>query len=136
MQHTWALLPEDVKTKFTPFYLLFSFCLGVVKLPFIDKNRLLEAMNTVYEQLTEEEVIRNSLGTDKLWVSDSDKLYDFVSTVYTKRATLDPIPLDTTKSDGITGFINDDPDCIPRSTLRAPIPDHDLPDISNDCSLR
>ncbi|CAO3672096.1 unnamed protein product [Umbelopsis ramanniana] len=108
---------------------------GVVKLPFIDKDRLLEAMNTVYDQLTEEEVIRNSLGTDKMWVSDSDKLYDFVSTVYTKRATHDPIPLDTTKSDGITGFINDDPECIPRSTLRAPIPDHDLPDISNDCSL-
>jgi len=108
---------------------------GVVKLPFIDKDRLLEAMNTVYDQLNEEERYRNTHGPDKLFVSDSNKLYDSVSTVYTKRANQDPIMLDPSKSDGITGFVNNDPDCIPRSTLRSPLPDHDLPDISNDKSL-
>ncbi|CAM0137158.1 5'-3' exoribonuclease 2 [Umbelopsis sp. WA50703] len=108
---------------------------GVVKLPFIDKNRLLEAMDTVYDQLTEEEQMRNTLGPDKLFVADTNKLYDFISTVYTKRGSQEPIPLDPSKSDGITGFINNDPDCIPRSTLRSPLPDHDLPDIANDRSL-
>lgn len=111
-------------------------CAGVVKLPFIETSRLLEAMNTVYDQLNDEEKARNSVGNSILFVEEQHKLYNSVSTVYTKRATEGNLVLDTRLSAGMTGSVDKDPDCIPRSTLRTPLPNHDLPDISNDKSIR
>jgi 5'-3' exonuclease len=108
---------------------------GVVKLPFIDSTRLLTAMDTVYDKLNEEEVHRNSLGPSILYVSESHKAYDFISTVYTKRSTDETIKLDARLTDGLTGEIGKDAECIPRSTLRSPLPDFDLPDIANDKSI-
>ncbi|CDS06355.1 hypothetical protein LRAMOSA08883 [Lichtheimia ramosa] len=108
---------------------------GVVKLPFIETSRLLEAMNTVYDQLNDEEKARNSVGSSILFVEEQHKLYNSVSTVYTKRATEGNLVLDTRLSAGMTGSVDKDPDCIPRSTLRTPLPNHDLPDISNDKSI-
>jgi 5'-3' exoribonuclease 2 len=109
---------------------------GVVKLPFIDPHRLIEAMNTVYGQLNEEENMRNSEGPSILYVSEAHKLYNFVSTVYTKRSTNEKLQLDAKLSDGLTGDIDKDPECIPRSTFTSPLPNHDLPDIANDKSIR
>lgn len=108
---------------------------GVVKLPFIDTARLLEAMRTVYDQLDEEEVIRNSEGPSILYVSENHKAYNFISTVYTKRSTNEKMILDARLTDGLTGEIDKDSECIPRSTLRTPLPDFDLPDIANDKSI-
>ncbi|KAL7320183.1 5'-3' exoribonuclease 2 [Mucor circinelloides] len=108
---------------------------GVVKLPFIDTARLLEAMRTVYDQLNEEEVIRNSEGPSVLYVSENHKAYNFISTVYTKRSTNEKMILDARLTDGLTGEIDKDSECIPRSTLRTPLPDFDLPDIANDKSI-
>lgn len=109
---------------------------GVVKLPFIDTQRLLEAMNTVYDQLDEEENQRNSEGPSILYVSENHKVYNSVSNVYTKRNTNDKMILDARLSDGLTGEIDKDPECIPRSTLRTPLPQFDfLPDIANDKSI-
>lgn len=108
---------------------------GVVKLPFIDTTRLINAMNTVYDQLDEEEVHRNTAGPSVLYISESHKVYNSVSTVYTKRSTNDRMILDGRLSDGLTGEIDKDPECIPRSTLRTPLPDFDLPDIANDKSI-
>ncbi|KAI8367638.1 XRN 5'-3' exonuclease N-terminus-domain-containing protein [Radiomyces spectabilis] len=108
---------------------------GVVKLPFIDTGRLLEAMATVYDQLSDEEQHRNSAGPSILYVSENHKLYNYVSTVYTKRSTEEQMPLDPRLSDGMTGSVDRDPECIPRSTLRSPLPNHDLSDIANDKSI-
>jgi 5'-3' exoribonuclease 2 len=106
---------------------------GVVKLPFINTERLLTAMRTVYDQLDEEEVHRNSAGPSVLYVSENHKAYNAISTVYTKRT--DTLMLDARLTDGLTGEIDKDPECIPRSTLRTPLPDFDLPDIANDKSI-
>lgn len=109
---------------------------GVVKLPFIDTKRLLKAMDTVYDQLDEEENHRNSEGPSVLYVSEAHKSYNSISNVYTKRSTNERMILDARLSDGLTGEIDKDPECIPRSTLRTPLPDFDLPDIANDKSIR
>lgn len=106
---------------------------GVVKLPFINTERLLTAMRTVYDQLNEEEMHRNSAGPSVLYVSENHKAYNAISTVYTKRT--DTMMLDARLTDGLTGEIDKDPECIPRSTLRTPLPDFDLPDIANDKSI-
>ncbi|KAI7892621.1 XRN 5'-3' exonuclease N-terminus-domain-containing protein [Mucor mucedo] len=108
---------------------------GVVKLPFIDTKRLLKAMDTVYDQLNEEERQRNSEGPSVLYVSELHKAYNSISNVYTKRATNERMILDARLSDGLTGEIDKDPECIPRSTFRTPLPDFDLPDIANDKSI-
>jgi 5'-3' exonuclease len=90
-------------------------------------------MRTVYDQLDEEEVHRNSAGPSVLYVSENHKAYNAISTVYTKRT--DTLMLDARLTDGLTGEIDKDPECIPRSTLRTPLPDFDLPDIANDKSI-
>jgi 5'-3' exoribonuclease 2 len=108
---------------------------GVVKLPFIDTTRLIEAMDTVYDQLDEEEAHRNSAGPSVLYVSEAHKVYNSVSNVYTKRSTNERMILDARLSDGLTGEVDKDPECIPRSTLRTPLPNYDLPDIANDKSI-
>ncbi|KAI7854039.1 XRN 5'-3' exonuclease N-terminus-domain-containing protein [Circinella umbellata] len=108
---------------------------GVVKLPFIDPKRLLEAMAPLTDQLSEEEKIRNSEGPNVLYVEESHKLYNSISTVYTKRMSDERLPLDTKLSDGMTGSVDKDSECIPRSTLRSPLPSHDLADIANDKSI-
>ncbi|KAI8985950.1 XRN 5'-3' exonuclease N-terminus-domain-containing protein [Pilobolus umbonatus] len=108
---------------------------GVVKLPFIDTGRLLSAMDERYDQLNEEELQRNAEGPSVLFVSEAHKAYNFISTVYTKRASNEKLVLDPILSDGLTGEIDKDPECIPRSTFRSPLPEFDLPDIANDKSI-
>ncbi|KAI9252786.1 XRN 5'-3' exonuclease N-terminus-domain-containing protein [Helicostylum pulchrum] len=108
---------------------------GVVKLPFINTERLITAMNTVYDQLNEEEQHRNSEGPSILYVSEDHKVYNSIGNVYTKRSANERMILDARLSDGLTGEIDKDPECIPRSTLRTPLPDFDLPDIANDKSI-
>ena len=45
-------------------------------LPFIDEERLLSAMKPLYNQLNEEERLRNEIGDDLLFVAIENKLYD------------------------------------------------------------
>ena len=49
---------------------------GVALLPFIDEQRLLAAMKPLYNELNEEERIRNEFGNDLLFVAVENKLYD------------------------------------------------------------
>ena len=58
---------------------------GVALLPFIDRHRLLEAINPRFELMTEVERERSKLGQDNLFVSEEHPLYDYFSGLYTKR---------------------------------------------------
>lgn len=58
---------------------------GVALLPFIDEKRLLGAMGERYPQLSEDEVRRNKWGSNHIYVSDGNDLYDFFCGLYTKR---------------------------------------------------
>ena len=62
---------------------------GVALLPFIDQNRLLEAMAVDYPKLTEDQVRRNAWGTDVLCVSDEHSLYPSFESLYGKRKNQD-----------------------------------------------
>ena len=50
--------------------------IGVALLPFIDEKRLLSAMEPLWDELSEEELIRNGMGSDILFVGQQNKLYD------------------------------------------------------------
>lgn len=58
---------------------------GVALLPFIDEKRLLDAMSERYPALTEDEVRRNSWGSNVMYVSDEHRLYPFFESLYGKR---------------------------------------------------
>jgi 5'-3' exonuclease len=65
--------------------------LGVALLPFIDEQRLLSAMEPLWKGLTEEELIRNEMGSDVLYVAQGNKLYDVLADTF--YAMSDDVPV-------------------------------------------
>uniref|UniRef100_A0AAY5K7R1 5'-3' exoribonuclease n=1 Tax=Esox lucius TaxID=8010 RepID=A0AAY5K7R1_ESOLU len=55
---------------------------GVALLPFVDERRLRAALADVYPDLTSEELKRNSLGSDVLFVGKSHPICDFIQELY------------------------------------------------------
>lgn len=59
---------------------------GVALLPFIEEDRLLQAIGSMYPKLSAEDHARNELGKDVLYMSDQHPLYnDLASKFYSKR---------------------------------------------------
>lgn len=58
---------------------------GVALLPFIDQDRLLNAMDTVYDGLTELEISRNETGNELLWVGQHHPTFDKLCVLYAKQ---------------------------------------------------
>uniref|UniRef100_A0AAQ5Z816 5'-3' exoribonuclease n=1 Tax=Amphiprion ocellaris TaxID=80972 RepID=A0AAQ5Z816_AMPOC len=84
---------------------------GVALLPFVDERRLRAALAEVYPDLTAEEVKRNSLGSDVLFLSRSHLLFDFIHELYrTESHESTDIPAELCH--GIQGAINLDDDPI------------------------
>ncbi|KAF8165046.1 XRN 5'-3' exonuclease N-terminus-domain-containing protein [Crassisporium funariophilum] len=108
---------------------------GVALLPFINEQRLLEAMAIEYPNLSEDETRRNRWGNDVIYASDEHPLYPFYEALYGKRKSQEPVPIDTHLSMGMSGSVLPNPDCIPGSTYYSPLSDEGLPDIKNDRSL-
>lgn len=55
---------------------------GVALLPFVDEKRLLETVQTVYPQLTEAEVKRNTRGDDVFYVRKGHRGYSYLLGLY------------------------------------------------------
>ena len=127
---------------------------GVALLPFIDQDRLLDAMALEYPKLTEEEIRRNRWGNNIIYASVDHPIYPFYEKLYGKRKSQDvgrsvlicaefevltylpkPVVIDTALSHGIAGSVLPNPECIPGSTYYSPLTKQGLPDIKNDCSL-
>ena len=129
---------------------------GVALLPFIEEGRLLDAMGPRYNNLTDDERRRNKWGNNVLFVFESNALYPSLEALYGKRKKDDvwflrspcplrfvndlaiiiqPMPINTKLSKGMSGSLLPNPDCIPDSTFFSPLTTQDLPDIKNDRSL-
>jgi len=67
---------------------------GVALLPFIDEERLLNAMATQYPNLSDEEIRRNRWGHNILFASDEHPLYPFFEQLFGKRRKEDVRILD------------------------------------------
>lgn len=55
---------------------------GVALLPFIDADRLLEAMKPLYPKLNQEEIDRNSMGSDVLFTSATHSNFEYLCSIY------------------------------------------------------
>ncbi|KAG7220560.1 hypothetical protein INR49_017997 [Caranx melampygus] len=106
---------------------------GVALLPFVDERRLRAALADVYPDLTPEEVKRNSLGSDVLFISKSHPLFDFIQELYrTECSEGTEIPAELCH--GIQGTLNlDDDPILPDKVVTSPIPM--LRDISQNNSV-
>lgn len=62
---------------------------GVALLPFVDAERLKEQMKIVSTDLSDDEVSRNTRGTDTIFVGKDHQLYDYIEGLYTKRKVVD-----------------------------------------------
>lgn len=106
---------------------------GVALLPFVDERRLRAALSDVYPDLTVEEVKRNSLGSDVMFLSKSHPLFDFIHELYrteTKEATDIPPEL----CHGIQGKLSLDAcPILPEKTVESPIPT--LRDITQNFAI-
>ena len=58
---------------------------GVALLPFIDEKRLLDAMAPRYENLSEDEVNRNTWGSNTIFVFEDNPFYHALEALYGKR---------------------------------------------------
>jgi 5'-3' exoribonuclease 2 len=110
---------------------------GVALLPFIDRKRLLDAMELRYPLLSEDEVRRNKWGENDLFVGDGHPMFDFLSGLYTKRKHTEPKVIDPTISKGISGLVRPDENWLPQSTYYAPeaLSALNMPDIQDNKAM-
>ena len=110
---------------------------GVALLPFIDEKRLLEAMDTKYHLLSEEEVSRNELGKEALLFSTRHPLYEEIAVnFYSKKQGSSKLKLKPRISEGLAGLVEKNELYIPQSTLIFPLQDGGMPDLESDNSIR
>ncbi|KAK7178692.1 5 -3 exoribonuclease 2 [Paraphaeosphaeria sporulosa] len=92
---------------------------GVAILPFIDEKRLLAAMATKADQLTEDEVKRNESGKETLMFSQTGKLFQFMNKrIYRKGEK--KVQIDHQYSDALHGEVEPHELFIPDSQLIPP----------------
>lgn len=87
---------------------------GVALLPFVDENRLKQALLPLHNSLTADEKRRNILGEDLIYVGKHHKGYDFVRGLLegTDEESTITFVLDHTYFHGITGNVLPSPICV------------------------
>lgn len=110
---------------------------GVAILPFIDAERLLNAMATRYPLLSAEDVARNAMGKDVLIMSSRHPLYEEIATnFYSKRQGSPKYKLNPRISEGLAGKVEKNEDYIPQSSLISPLEEGVMPSLDEDNSIR
>jgi len=109
---------------------------GVALLPFIDEKRLLDAMNTKYHLLTEDEKARNEPGRDVLLFSSKNTVYsDVLTNFYSKKQGAPKFKLNTRNSAGLSGKVEKIETFLPQGPLVPPFENPLMPDLSEDQSM-
>ncbi|KAF4071002.1 hypothetical protein AMELA_G00279920 [Ameiurus melas] len=95
---------------------------GVALLPFVDERRLRAALEKVYPDLSPDEVRRNSLGSDVVFVAKSHPLCDFIKELY-RSESYEGTEIPAELCFGIQGALSLDEDPIlPDKPVESPIP--------------
>nr|CAB3267809.1 5'-3' exoribonuclease 2 [Phallusia mammillata] len=100
---------------------------GVALLPFVDEERMIKALESVYPDLTPAEKIRNSLGNDFLFVGPDHPLHELFKGLYeggSPPATYeDAADLDPSLAHGMAGKLWKDDFCsLDESVVPPPLP--------------
>lgn len=109
---------------------------GVALLPFIDQHRLLAALKSREDRLSDYEKRRNTWGDNVMFIGESNKLYDLFCRLYGVKAVTDQVPLDTKLSLGTSGSVLPDLSFVPNSSMETPLPNiPECPDLSPNNAL-
>lgn len=84
---------------------------GVALLPFVDESRLFKALKPYYRFLSEGENKRNTLGSNKLYVSPSNPGFSFIRGLY--QNNVDDSEEVQISIQGMQGTVLLDADCVP-----------------------
>jgi 5'-3' exoribonuclease 2 len=111
---------------------------GVALLPFIDSERLLEAMAKKYPLLPPEVAARNGMGKDILLIAEAHQaLYDDVATnFYSKKQGPPNFRLNPRISQGLTGKVEKNEAYLPHGSLNFPLEKGGMPSLDEDRSIR
>jgi len=109
---------------------------GVALLPFVDETRLLEALKDCESRLSEEELRRNSMGQEMLFISTSHKLYSQASKLYDEAANVHEIVLDAKLTGGFAGTLKRLKDAQRvGEPYQSPLDSTIVPDLLNNLAL-
>ncbi|KRX74599.1 5'-3' exoribonuclease 2 [Trichinella sp. T6] len=96
---------------------------GVVLLPFVDAERLNEALEVVYPDLTEEERFRNRQGNDLLFISSKHEAFDFIQSIYEGDMSAEWLNMDPSLCNGISLMVKPYKFHVPvGKTVHSPLP--------------
>jgi 5'-3' exoribonuclease 2 len=111
---------------------------GVALLPFIDSQRLLEAMAKKYPLLAPEVAARNGVGKDVLLIAEAhNDLYDHIATnFYSKKQGPPNFKLNPRVSEGLTGNVEKNEAYLPHGSLTFPLQSGGMPSLDEDRSIR
>lgn len=102
---------------------------GIPLLPFIDEMRLLKAVEKVYKTLTPEEIERNTLKEDVLFISRENKNYKrFVQELYEEEEDNKVVEFKH-KQSGLSGKVRRIKQFEIKATSKCPLKEGDLPDL-------
>ncbi|VDI83646.1 5'-3' exoribonuclease 2 [Mytilus galloprovincialis] len=108
---------------------------GVALLPFVDEKRLLKGLETVYSDLTPEEVFRNGRGKDRLFVGKRHPAYSFFEGLYEGERSEEGVEVNPSLTHGMAGRVwCDDKATMSGETIKSPLPQPEMKDIlDNQC---
>ncbi|KAI1004139.1 5'-3' exoribonuclease 2 [Podosphaera aphanis] len=110
---------------------------GVALLPFIDSQRLLDAMAKVYPKLPPDVAARNGVGKDVLLFAEAHQsLYaDVAKNFYSKKQGPGHFKLNSKVSQGLAGKVEKNDAFLPHSSLVFPLTSGDMPSLDDDRSI-
>lgn len=111
---------------------------GVALLPFIDSQRLLDAMAKKYPLLPPDVAARNGVGKDVLLVAEAhEALYDHIATnFYSKKQGPPNFRLNPRVSQGLVGQVEKNEAYLPHGSLTFPLESGGMPSLDEDRSIR
>ncbi|KJE89457.1 5'-3' exoribonuclease 2 [Capsaspora owczarzaki ATCC 30864] len=142
---TWAKLMSDDESPILDFYPTEfevdmngkkAAWMGVVLLPFIEEKRLLDTLKTVYDDLRPEEVERNKLGYEVVYVGHKHAGFDSMCTIYSNSAPPLPTEIEPKLFQQMAGKLDhDDAVCLPGSTFISPLLEFGQESLDNNQAI-
>ncbi|ULU07661.1 hypothetical protein L3Y34_018989 [Caenorhabditis briggsae] len=108
---------------------------GVALLPFVDEQRLLETLKSVYPTLTDEEKYRNTRGPNRIFIGRNHKSFAFFQQVAESKSN-DLVDLDPSLLNGVSGKISyDSTATAPGLPFPSPVSHEECQDLPTNCGI-
>ncbi|CAI2324874.1 unnamed protein product [Caenorhabditis sp. 36 PRJEB53466] len=109
---------------------------GVALLPFVDEQRLLKTLESVYPTLTDEEKERNTRGPNRIFIGRNHKSFEFFQQIAQSGEGAEMVDLDPSLLNGVSGKIAADSTAVaPGQPFVSPVNHEECPDLATNCGI-